>query len=350
MGICFDPKDDEKLARGWPNVAQLADDGKADKAAAKAAMKAYGAIDPVHYTVWSRNVLVRFLRAGRAALDAKATAYDDRQEEMAELAQKAAGEGASLGAAEAVEALHRLFAKGTEIYPFQTDAFVYGVESIAGTDAVLDAIAEDIAGVKKQPSSPVSHMAAATGFLLLRASPKAAKRARAALDKAVANVPKKRSSEWEDFANALDLSLNGTAAVRRIAAGAKWCSLDGWRGLIGRPDVEYADDATLVREMVAKAKADAPMSVRVAWLGGTETLAGLSARKWPARQMPAVVRDFGMIRAPEVVELMLSLVGKSSVKDAPMQWFKDHASYAKPILAKSRSSMAKTVLGQLARA
>jgi hypothetical protein len=347
MGMCFEGKDDEKLARGWPNVAELVDDGKTDKAAAKAAMKAYGAIDPVHYTVWSRGVLVRLLRATNAALDAKATAYDARQAEMTELAQKAAGDGAPLTAAEAVDALHRMFAKSTEIYPFQTDAFVYGVEAIAGTDAVVDAIAEEIAGAKNKPSNPAIHMAAATGFLLLRASPAAVKRARVALDAALGRVPKKRTSEWGEYADALDLSLHGTAAVRRATASAKWCALDGWRGLIGRPDIEYADDASLVRELVAKAPADASMSVRVAYVGGVATLANLSARKWPARQMPAVVRDFGMIRAPEVVELMLSLVGKSSVKDAPMQWFKDHASYAKPILAKSRSPMAKTVLGQL---
>jgi hypothetical protein len=346
MGLCFDPRDDEKLARGWPNVAAPTGDDKSDKAAAKAAMKAYGAIDPVHYTVWPRNVLVRYLRAQRAAIDATARTYDERQAQMLELAETAAGEGAPLSSAEAIAALHCLFSKSDEIYPFQTDACVYGVESIAGTDAVLDALAEEIGGVKKKPSSAMTHMAAATGFLLLRASPAAAKRARATLEKAHARAPTK-TSDWQEFSNALDLSLHGAAAVRRTTAGARWSALDGWRGLIGRPDIEYADDAALVREMVAKADSDAPMSVRVVHLGGAATLAGLAARKWPARQMPAVVRDFGMVRAPEVVELMLSLIGKTSVKDAPLQWFKSHASYATPILAKSKASTARSVLHQL---
>jgi hypothetical protein len=340
MGLCFDPKDDEKLARGWPNVAAPIEDAGKDKAAARAAIKAYRAIDPVHYTAWPRSVLARYLRAERAALDAKAATYDARQAEMLELAEKGASEGAPLTSAEAIDALHRMFAKSGEIYPFQTDAFVYGVESIAGTDAVLGAIVEDIDGVKKEPTAAMTHMAAATGFLLLRASPAAAKRARATLEKVHARAKQK-------FENALDLSLHGAAAVRSATAGAKWSSLDGWRGLIGRPAVEYADDAALVRELVAKADADAPMSVRVAYLGGAATLAGLAARKWPARQMPAVVRDFGMIRAPEIVELMLSLVGKTSVKDAPLQWFKSHASYATPILAKSKAPVAKTVLRAL---
>jgi hypothetical protein len=346
MGICFDPKDDEKLARGWPNLASPIDDDKADKAAAKAAMKAHNACDPVHFTAWPRNVLMRFLRAKRASLDADGD-YDARRAQAAELAEKAVREDAPLSGDEAIEALHRMFAKSDEIYPFQTDAFVYGVESIAGTDAVLGAITEEIDGTKKEPSSAMIHMVAATAFLLLRASPAAAKRARATLEKVHARAPKSPRGEWGEYYQSLDLSLQGAAAVRRTTAGADWSALDGGMGLIGRPDIEYADDAALVREMVAKADDDAPMSVRVAHLGGVATLAGLADRKWPARQMPAVVRDFGMIRAPEIVELMLSLLGKTSVKDAPMKWFETHASYAKPLLAKSKASMAKSVLRQL---
>ncbi len=80
-----------------------------------------------------------------------------------------------------------------------------------------------------------------------------------------------------------------------------------------------------------------------------EALALLPTRKWPAVQMPAVVRDLGMIRAPEIVTFMASLVGKSSVKDAPITWLCAHADYARPVLDKSKTDAAKLVLRKLPR-
>jgi hypothetical protein len=63
--------------------------------------------------------------------------------------------------------------------------------------------------------------------------------------------------------------------------------------------------------------------------------------------MPAVVRDFGMLRAPEVVMFMASLLGKSSVKDASLEWLKSHASYARPILEKAKTDDAKRALREM---
>jgi hypothetical protein len=99
--------------------------------------------------------------------------------------------------------------------------------------------------------------------------------------------------------------------------------------------------------MVSKADKKLPMCVRLAAIGGSPVRAGLEARKWPARQMPSVVRDFGMIRDPAVAKLMLSLVGKASVKDGPLAWFRAHADYARPLLEKQTSVVAKGVLHQL---
>jgi hypothetical protein len=329
---CFDKKDEEKLARGWPNVMALVDGS--EKTAARSALKAFGAIDPVYFTEWPRQVLPRYLRAKFATPGAQKWS-----EESNKLAREACGDAAPLAASDAIAGLKRAFVEGDDIYPFQTEGIVYGVETIAGTDAVLDAITALVHGFKgKEPSASMINMTATLGFLLLRASPTAAKKARATLEKAHAH---------KSFVEAIDLSLHGVAAVRRSLAGANWAGLDGGMGLIGRPELEYCDDGDVVALQVKKAKSDQPMSVRVAWLGGTETLANLASRKWMARQLPSIVRDFGMIRAPEVVELILSLVGKSSVKDAPITWFRAHADYVKPILAKSKSEIARGVLRQL---
>jgi hypothetical protein len=54
-----------------------------------------------------------------------------------------------------------------------------------------------------------------------------------------------------------------------------------------------------------------------------------------------------MVRAPEVVDFMLSLIGKSAAKDVPMKWFEAHADYARPIVAKSKSPAAKAVASKL---
>jgi len=59
------------------------------------------------------------------------------------------------------------------------------------------------------------------------------------------------------------------------------------------------------------------------------------------------MRDFGMIRARETVELALSLVGRSTAKDAPAKWIAAHAEYAMPIVeayASRGSTKAKAII------
>jgi hypothetical protein len=336
MSLCFDPADEQRLARGWPNLIEAVDGDPRDRTPAKTAMKAQTAIDPVHYTVWPRQSLVRYLRAETAALGATGKTYDVIRANRRAAAEKGAADASPMSPGEAIDALGQMMKKSDEIYPFQTDAFVYGVETIAGTDAVLEAIAAE---ARPGPDGPLVSCLAATAFLLMRASPKVAKAVRATL---AGVLPRLKG----DRAEALDRALGGVAAVKRSIG--KWVVLDSGGGLLSRPPIEFAsDDADWVREAVTRADAKAAMSVRVAWLGGPATLAGLSSRKWPARQMPSVVRDFGMLRAPEVVDLMASLLGKTSVKNAPIEWLRAHADYARPILAKSRSAMAQAALKQL---
>jgi hypothetical protein len=87
------------------------------------------------------------------------------------------------------------------------------------------------------------------------------------------------------------------------------------------------------------------MSVRLAKLAGVSVLDGLMKRKFSSPELVAALRDFGMVRAPEVVELALSLVGKSALKEAPLEWLVAHADYARPIVERSKST--KAVLARM---
>jgi hypothetical protein len=359
MGLCFDAKHDVLFERGWPNLVVPIDGHPRDKSPAKSAMSAHMACDPIYFTEWPRETLVRYLRLEAAVLGVatKGKGYDSIQKARTDAGAKAAENATSMSSAEAIAALELMVRSSDEIYPFQTDAFVYGVETIAGSDAVLDALVPQIAKNPKRDSNVMEACIGSIAFLSLRASKAAAARAKSELEKVyqrVAPKPSKKApttpnddddDDRDERVTALDCALHGTPAVRR--ALGKYVALDCGGGLLGRPELEYTDDAALIREKVASAKASAAMSSRVAWLGGAATLAGLSARKWPARQLPSVVRDFGMFRDPEVVDFMLSLIGKTSVKDAPIAWFRAHVDYAKPLLKASKSSMAKGVLRQL---
>ncbi len=338
MTLCFRPEDDEKLARGYPNLIEPVDGLNQDKAPAKSAMKWYMASDPIYFTEWPREVLHRILRV--FADDAfKPHGVGDT---MKALETKGAPDADPL-----LAAIGKMFETGKVNYAFHKRTLVYGTETIAGTDATLMAIANAFASSKwKVPAETLNESCRDTliecaAFLFLRASPKVVKEAR---EKIVPLEPKlAKAYEW--CAQTIDCTLHGAAGVKRTITTT--CGLEV--GALGSDaSVELAgDDPNWVREMVAKAKPAEPMSVRVAHIGGPSVLANLSKRKWPAVKMPSIVRDFGMIRDPEIVTFMLSLIGKSSVKDAPLEWFRAHADDAKGILKKTKGDSAKAILRQL---
>lgn len=341
--LCFDEKDERKLARGWPNLIVPVDGLAQDKRPAAAAERAWGAIDPIYFTEWPRLTLHRYLHA------AMQTVYVQYTEQHWAAIQAGFQEADPPEAKDLLDALRRLFREGYDTYQFHERAFVYGTETLAGTDATLATIIDEMVHFTVPETNPgLNHICRAsladtTHFLMLRASPAAAKAAREGLAKAAAfSGPRKG---YDEYFEALDYVANGAAAVKRCMG--KWINLEVTAYSMGA-GAEYAgDDPEFVRECVKKADKKAPMSVRVAWLGGAATLDGLEARKWRAAELPSVVRDFGMLRDPNVVNLMLSLVGKSSVKDGPIEWFRAHADYAKPLLAKKSTPAAKAVLRQL---
>ena len=121
----------------------------------------------------------------------------------------------------------------------------------------------------------------------------------------------------------LDASLHGRAGI------------DRWLGPTRRSSIaaEYAhDDPDYVRACVTEGEDSAPISVRLVAIAGPSVMKNITRRKFYAADLQAVMRDFGMIRTPETVELALSLVGRTTAKDAPVKWIAAHADYAMPIV------------------
>jgi hypothetical protein len=184
-------------------------------------------------------------------------------------------------------------------------------------------------------------MAGAVGFLLLRASKDRAKKLteRLAAQHDRFATAAKTDRRWRWCAEHFDMSLNGATGVKRA-----------WPGRKSTIIAEYAhDDPDYVRECVAE-NPTAPMSVRLVAIAGADVMKGLAKRRWYAAELPSVMRDFGMVRTPETVELALSLVGKSAAKDAPIKWLAEHADYARPMVeraAKAGNASAKAALGSM---
>ncbi|HEY1957702.1 MAG TPA: hypothetical protein VGH28_18910 [Polyangiaceae bacterium] len=320
--ICFTSTEDDLLARGWPRCAELVDghpDGRrpASSAAAYFASKRwYGAEIP-------REVAVQILRSGRSEPSSKPVA---KAEAKAILAGALDSRRLPLTEARQVADL------------------VFIVEHIAGTNDTLETITAAFEAVetRRVPSPALVAAPATLAFLLMRAPPSARTAFRSRLEAQRERVAR---AGWDVCTRNFDLSLNGTPIVKQLV----WRRRD--------PDLElldYAvDDPEFVRLLVARHPL-AKISVRAVAIGGLATMSSLAPRclrAFPARAFPALLRDFGMVKSPETVDLALALVGRTHVKDAPLRWLVAHATYARPLVeasAKSGSPIAKTVLRKLA--
>jgi hypothetical protein len=321
---------------------------KEDKTS-KAAEKAWYASDPLCFTEWPRKTLHRFLHAALPTWSAGDNAR----------ANAALENVAAPSADECLAGLRSRYRKGTYKSAFQYRDFVWGVEAIVGTDATLDAIVSEMETEDTKYNDRREAMVEATAFMLLRASPTTAKSARTRMERLFA-APRDPTIAhvYEGYFDTLDCVLHGAVGLKRF--WASWPTrMDAAPevcleipGTYCGGSLDFAGDSpSFIREAIKTTNREnlsSGMSVRVAALGGSAALALLPTRKWPAVRMPSVVRDFGMLRAPEIVTFMASLVGKSSVKNAPIDWFKAHADYARPILEKTKSPAAKLVLRQLA--
>ncbi len=344
----FTKSDDELLAKGWPHLTRLLDDHRHDHAPEKFALAVVSATEPVYYSEWPREVACRFLRTGCV------TQFKDKAGQGLTARVKAAlSDSRPLEKAEAQRLLYEAALRGEEGQEFKVRDFVYGIEAVAGTDAALEAICSGLEDARlelpRNLADPMhtlfkGALAGTVGFLLLRASAAAKKKAVKRLTAVRERLKETKAEAWEPCAVNLDVSLEGAAAVKRAFAGRQ-------------PDlqlVQYAhDDAAFVRRVVTE-DPEQPLTVRHAAIGGPKVMEGLASRKFPLAQMPYLMRDFGMVKSPQTVELALALMPKASTKGTPRKWFEEHADYARPYLEKAargaaeKARLAKAVFRQIA--
>ena len=342
--VCFTPEEDLLLARGWPHLVRWVDGHSHDKSPARSALSwlAEWRKDKYH-SEWPREVGYRALRLGPGVKEAQSTVAAtklrkiDLQRSETDGPPDAKSVKAALTKAAASFALPTTDSKCRD--------WVFLAEAILGADETLDAIATGFEATRVDARADMLRLdfmqsaAGLVGFLLLRAEQRDAHAARFAAQLARFAGVAATNVAWRRVARHLDASLNGAVALKRWFAG-RW-------------SVQYAeyaaDDPDYVRA-AALADATTGMTVRLVAIAGTSVLAGVTKRRWAADELPSVVRDFGMVRAPETVALVSSLVGKSSVKDAPLRWLRAHADYARPLVeaaARRGDARAKLVLSQL---
>lgn len=314
--IRFTSAEDELLARGWPRCIDLVD-GHPDARRPATSAAAYFSSKRWYGAEWPREVAYQVLHGSSSRVS--------KNEAVTLLAGALGGQSDLSTRAQHIADL------------------IYIVERIAGTNETLETIASafEAANTKRVPSPAFVAAPSTLAFLMLRASVAVRAQVRTRLE---AQADRIERAGWEACTRNFGLSLRGAAAVKDLV----------WRKRA--PDLELLDhahdDAEFVRLLAARHPLGR-MSVRAVQIGGLATMVGLSARclhAFPARAFPILMRDFGMVRAPETVDLALSLVGRTHVKDAPIRWLVTHADYTRPIvedLARTGSPLAKTVLRRL---
>lgn len=319
--LCFTAEEDELLVRGWPRCVRLVDDHPDNRRPVSSA-RAYFAGERSYGAEWPREVARQVLRANGSQKSSRTVGRAEAKSFLARML--VARDGA--------------FAEEQQV----TDA-IYIVEAIAGSDDTLETVAsafEQPAGRDAPPG--LVHAPATLSFLMLRASSRARDHLRPLFE-----VSRERAGRagWDACVRNFDLSLRGARAVKETLLQRREPCLEL---------LDYAaDDPEYVRALVARLPF-ATMSVRAVQIGGLETMGRLARRclrAFPASEFPHVLRDFGMIKAPETVDLALALVGRMHVKDAPLRWLLSHADYARPLvedLARRGSPLAKTVRRKLA--
>jgi len=347
--LCFTPAQEQLLERGWPHQVAFVDGHPHDVRPLKSATAAVGNLDARYRTEWPREVGYRFLRAGCITQFRKSNFEGSKLTKATEALLSTPG---PLERDVAMRSLADAVVSCPEFYAFKVQDFVFGMEALLGTDDALDAL---VTGFESASTSlPDSggtalhtyfktHAAGAIGFMLLRASAAAKKRLTPRLlaqAERFADAGKKHR-DWRSCGDHFDMSLNGAAGVKRTMT----------RG-VQMDYLPYAhDDPDFVRDS-AMAEPKRPMSVRLVKIAGLSLMKGLIARKFGAPTLPSVMRDFGMIKSEETVQLALSLVGKSSVKDAPIKWLIEHKDFARPFVQDAarrgaKAELAKTVLKKL---
>ncbi len=348
--VCFDEADDVLRASGWPHRVIFVDGHPHEARADKFAFSALSSGVEKYHGVWPREVAYRYVRAIAAS---RFDRWRLKQEKKPRAAFKALSIAGPPTKAEAKSWLVDAVVSYADHEHIEAEEFVYLIEAIIGADEALDALATgfetatdkiDRRGRNFYQADFKGAVAGAIAFVALRASKSARARHLPRLAKEQVRFTKAavKTDDFEFCAESLALSLEGSVAIkRRFGANAEKLRYLDYAG----------DDPDWVRELVA-ANPEAGCTIRLVAIAGVAAMKNLANCAFSAGQLAPALRDFGMVRAPESVAFAISLLGRTSVKDAPIKWLIAHADYARPFVERAakhgpNAAVARAALRQL---
>lgn len=337
----FTPADAARLDRGWPFCITLSDDPADNRKPDAAALKWVESIDPKRSVVWPRALAERVAGIGPVTQFRKVAhagqAITARTQRGIDPTRPA------LDPSALCDALRADVAESHESYAFKVFDVCFAHEALLGVEVALAALLDgldalDVARPRTYLGTPLDFYAkrtfvSAAALMALRASDALRARTRATLTSLMQRI----EAHIEARGRATPV-LSWTMVSHRAAWAAFGADAPSHcRGLEGDDalldDLLFAPVDPAVVAMRATQNATWPISVRHAWLGGREALRGLHARKPRAVEAPWFLRDFGVLREPEVVDLMAVSLAKPKLAPIAGAWLSAHRDFAAPCLA-----------------
>jgi hypothetical protein len=328
---------DRLYALGWPHLRRLVDKHKLDK---KPEETARGVLDdpdpPSQFGVeWPRETAARIVRA--FAESPKSNEWD-----------AALAKAGPITPEEARALVDRVVNTVAVRPQLSTADFLLLLEAHVGSDVATDVLISRFERwqLKDWTADTLRHafltaMVAPValtagyylGFFLLRVSDPMKKKFRSRAE----TLLKRSPPDWPVHV-AIDLALHGGEAVRSNRLRAL-CACH-----------HVVDDPQLVRQLAQHDEHVLSLSPRFVFLGGHDMLDHYAER---AKALPRWIvmrfaEEFGTIKHPKNVPIMLTLSQKKTAKDVPIKWFVENEEMAKPIV--EEIALRKSPQGEAARA
>ena len=336
-GFSFSPEQDRLYALGWPHLRVLVDKHKLDKKpdeTAKGVLEVEPEPSSLFGVEWPRETATRFVRA--VPESPKSAEWD-----------AALAKPGPITPEEARKLVDRPLSPTLTRPQLQVADFILLLEALTSTELVADAILTRFERYQPKDwlsdnlrnafftamTAPVALPAAYhLGFLFLRLPEAQRKKFRARTEALL-----KKAQPGRPLHVAFDLVLHGGEAVRRHRVKAL-CACH-----------HVMDDANLVRMLSSSDEHVLSLSPRFVYLGGVDCLDHYAARAkaLPRWMVLRFTEEFGTIKHPKIVPIMLTLSGKKTAKDAPLRWFEAHAEFARPLL--EEAAVRKSPQGEAAR-
>ncbi len=310
-GFAFSKEQDVLFALGWPHLRWLVDGHPDDATPTDDKLMKVCQDGGVYGLVWPRGMANRFVRGFAAS-------SDDATNSNPKWALPALGDATDVRAEEGPRLVQGLF--GPERYnDGLVEHFVFLLEAMHGTDAVLDWILSAFEGMKNPPPRDEEACALATsaGLLLLRVPPAASRAAKARLEKLAKTI------QGDSLREFLRSAIGGGEAAKA-------------QGLHPSYYLNVTDDPAAV---VASAKEGEHItSPRMIFLGGAAVVKAI-APHWKDLEFDyeqaALARGLAEVRLPEAMELLATLAVASKAKKIAGALLETRGDYARPILEKA---------------